>query len=348
MVCLMEYDSVKTKVQSIVDEISRRILHAEYNLGERLPSERDMANSFNVSRDTVRQAYNILEQTGLLKRVRGSGTHISTELRGHSEPITAVAFVFPDFCDKFGMKFILALEESLTKRGTMLVLKLSKNPRDDDNILLDLMQKGVNNFIIWPSGYTELSSVCYRLRALGANIVFFDRVLPEGYADFVGINNQDAVTVLLDHAKNRAIQDFTFLSLEEIVGDSTENRKLAFIEWCENNKFKYDVYQSLNKKMNQNCVKGMLKKHSGKKCRRAYVCVNDLTTLQLIDIEPSLEYIYSIDGLVAGNIPGIITLKQPLEEMANKAVELIFAQQELGNKWKARQVILKGELIESH
>lgn len=342
----MEYDSVKTKAQSIVDEISSRILHAVYNLGERLPSEREMADSFNVSRDTVRQAYNILEKTGLLKRIRGSGTHISTELRGHSEPITAVAFVFPDFCDKFGMKFIASLEDSLAKRGTMLVLKLSKNPRKDDNILLDLMQKGINNFIIWPSGYTELSSVCYRLRALGANIVFFDRVVPEGYADFVGINNQDAVTSLLEHAKNRSIQDFTFLSLEEIVGDSTENRKLAFIEWCENNKFKYDVFQSLDRNRNKDCLKGMLNKHKSENCRRAYVCVNDLTTLQLIAMDADLESIYSIDGLVAGNIPGIITLKQPLEEMANKAVELIFEQQELGDKWKAKQVILKGELIE--
>ncbi len=343
---MREITESKTKAQSIADSISRAILHGEYDLGQKLPSERDLAESFSVSRDTVRQAYYILEQTGLLRRVRGSGTHISTELRGHTDPISAVALVCPDFNDSFGVKYIIALEEALAQRNTLMVLKINKNPREDDKVLLDLMHKGINNFIIWASGLTELNSMCYRLRALGANLVFFDRVMPEGYADYVGLDNADAINKLLAHARLRGAEAFTFISLAEIVGDSTEMRRKAFVQWCEAEGFEYDMFLSYNRMEDKHCIRDMMDRHIGEDRRRAYVCVNDLTAQQVVSIYPDLEYVYSIDGLLAGNNYGIITVAQPVAELTAKAVELIFEQQQLGDAWKARKVILKGELIE--
>ena len=336
----------KTKAQGIADGISRAVLHGEYRLGQKLPAERELAESFGVSRDTVRQAYNLLEQRGLLRRIRGSGTHLSTELRGHTDPITAVALVCPDFADGFGMKLVSLLEEALARRDTLMVLKINKNPLEDDKVLLDLMHKGINNFIIWPSGRTELNAVCYRLRALGANMVFFDRVIPEEYADFVGLDNIDAVVRLLEHAAGRGVRKFTFLSLAGITGDSTALRRQAFIDWCEANTMEYDLFLEFSRAEIKNGIRRMLAGHSEDKVRRAYICVNDFTALLLAENLVNPRLIYSIDGLVAENLAGIISMAQPVSELAEKAVELIFEQQRLGDSWKAQKVILKGEIIE--
>ncbi len=343
---MLEYIDGKTKAQSIVESISAKILHGVYNLGERLPSERELAEAYCVSRDTVRQAYNILEQTGLLKRVRGSGTHISTELRGHSEPIQTIALLCPDVYDKFGMKFLVALEKAIAQRNVLMVLKITNNLDTDDTILLDMMQRGINNFIIWPTGNSDLSAVCYRLRALGANLVFFDRIVPEGYADFVGLDNKDAMVRILEHARVHNAETYTFLSLSDIVGDSTFERKQAFIEWCELHNFDYDIFYTDTLQEDKTCIINMLDKHMVDERKRAYVCVNDYTALQLVNICLPFGLLYSIDGLIAGNSHGIITMSQPLDEMAHIAVELLFEQQQQGDKWRARKVILKGELIE--
>lgn len=341
----MDYKDKKTKAQRISEEISEKILHGEYKLGEKLPSEREMADRVGVSRDTVRQAYDTLEKTGLLKRIQGSGTHISNRISGYSGSIKAVAIICPDI-DRFGLTFISALESALAERDTMMILKINKKPEDDDKVMLELMQKGINNIIIWASGCSELTSVCARLRALGANIVFFDRVLPGKYADFVGLDNKDAFVRILEHARERSAEVYTFLSLAGIVGDSTESRKVAFIEWCEANSYVYDLFVSDKNESDSDYIAEMLLNHKGDRSKRAYVCVNDHTALSLIEKCNELEMVYGIDGIATNNKYPIITVMQPFEEMARKTVELIFQQQQLGDKWKAKEVILKGELIE--
>src|SRR6185369_3475209 len=44
--------------------------------GEALPTERELAEVFGVSRNVVRQAFSVLEERGLLSTVRGSGRYL--------------------------------------------------------------------------------------------------------------------------------------------------------------------------------------------------------------------------------------------------------------------------------
>jgi GntR family transcriptional repressor for pyruvate dehydrogenase complex len=67
--------SIKQKKisQQIVDVIRRAILSGEVEGGEKLPSEPDLIQKFNVSRQTVREALCALEVMGLIKLRAGLG-----------------------------------------------------------------------------------------------------------------------------------------------------------------------------------------------------------------------------------------------------------------------------------
>jgi DNA-binding GntR family transcriptional regulator len=52
----------ETKIDEIVEELQRRILQGFYVAGQRLPSEREIAEELNVSRVTVRTA--LIETSG--------------------------------------------------------------------------------------------------------------------------------------------------------------------------------------------------------------------------------------------------------------------------------------------
>jgi GntR family transcriptional regulator len=53
------------------------IINREFNLGERIPSENELATKFNVCRITVRQAISQLVQEGFLTSRRGEGTFVT-------------------------------------------------------------------------------------------------------------------------------------------------------------------------------------------------------------------------------------------------------------------------------
>ncbi|HSV35803.1 MAG TPA: GntR family transcriptional regulator [Ramlibacter sp.] len=61
----------------IKDILRARILEGTYQPHQQMPSESDMMAAFNVSRITVRQALNDLQNEGLIFRMHGKGTFVS-------------------------------------------------------------------------------------------------------------------------------------------------------------------------------------------------------------------------------------------------------------------------------
>ncbi|PRY83480.1 GntR family transcriptional regulator [Alkalibacterium olivapovliticus] len=61
------------------NKMRQLIVSNEWKKGNKIPSERDLADEFNVSRMTARQAVSSLVEEGLLERKRGSGTFVASE-----------------------------------------------------------------------------------------------------------------------------------------------------------------------------------------------------------------------------------------------------------------------------
>ncbi|MGK0272514.1 MAG: GntR family transcriptional repressor for pyruvate dehydrogenase complex [Cocleimonas sp.] len=74
----------KVKTETISDMIARQIedniLSGGLNNGEKLPSERDLAEQFEVSRPSIREAINKLQAKGIIKKVPGGGSYICETL----------------------------------------------------------------------------------------------------------------------------------------------------------------------------------------------------------------------------------------------------------------------------
>lgn len=71
----------QTKLSDIiVSQIESMIVDGTWAAGERLPSERDLAVQFHVSRPSLREAIQKLEAKGLVSRRQGGGTFVSNAL----------------------------------------------------------------------------------------------------------------------------------------------------------------------------------------------------------------------------------------------------------------------------
>jgi DNA-binding LacI/PurR family transcriptional regulator len=64
------------KYRDVKEKIAAGIERGDYVLGQRLPSEKDLALAFEVSIITVRQAVELLSREGYVEKVQGSGTFV--------------------------------------------------------------------------------------------------------------------------------------------------------------------------------------------------------------------------------------------------------------------------------
>ncbi len=71
--------SVSATVQVVVDTLTSRIRSEDYGIDERLPSERTLATELGVARNTVREALDVLEQRGMIRRRAGSGSFVTLQ-----------------------------------------------------------------------------------------------------------------------------------------------------------------------------------------------------------------------------------------------------------------------------
>ncbi|GEL14566.1 GntR family transcriptional regulator [Pediococcus cellicola] len=63
----------------IHNEIKKAIEAGKWTVGDRIPAERELAEQFNVSRMTLRQAIQTLVDEGILERRVGSGTFVANQ-----------------------------------------------------------------------------------------------------------------------------------------------------------------------------------------------------------------------------------------------------------------------------
>ena len=63
--------------KSIAQDLIQKIENGTYIKGDRLPTEAKLSQKYNVSRITIRQALDILIARDYVKKVQGSGTHVT-------------------------------------------------------------------------------------------------------------------------------------------------------------------------------------------------------------------------------------------------------------------------------
>ena len=74
----MAFSKLNTKPRPIevLEQIISALEAGEYTPGEKLPPERDLAETMGVSRTSIREALSILHTVGVIERQQGSGTYV--------------------------------------------------------------------------------------------------------------------------------------------------------------------------------------------------------------------------------------------------------------------------------
>lgn len=149
------------KYLNIYNILVNKIENNEYQANDKLPSEKEIMSEYNVSRDTVRKALNMLEQNGYIQKTKGKGSFV-LDIDKFNFPVSGVvSFKEISSTGKLGtnVKTIVEdLECIVPKKNIARGLELIEDDKvwrvvrvrsiDDEKVILDkdyIVQKFVEN-----------------------------------------------------------------------------------------------------------------------------------------------------------------------------------------------------------
>ncbi len=105
--------------EQILNQMSSAIVRGEIELGEKIPSVREMAQALKVTPNTVMHAYQEMDRNGLTETRRGQGTFITTSQERVNQFRSEIATqVIDEFLEKMqGLGYSIAeIQKNLNSR----------------------------------------------------------------------------------------------------------------------------------------------------------------------------------------------------------------------------------------
>ncbi len=212
------------------NSICRQIYKGAYSDGEKIPSERQLALDYDVSRITVRRALELLEADDLIKREVGSGTQVQLRNWGNVTSLDVVALVAPSK-NPFFVDFIAKFQKTAWEHDTLLLYVEVPGGTGLEDCLYQLYSKNIRNAVVWPDDQQVDTGKLLRLRSIGMNLVFFDTDDAYPYADCVFLDNEDAVKTLIEQQENRS-GGYLYIGWDNLAIRNVKKREDAFQKVC--------------------------------------------------------------------------------------------------------------------
>lgn len=151
-------NSQSPKYLQLKEEILSWIAGGRFRPGDKLPSENELAEQFELSRQTVRQSIGELVQEGWLAREQGKGTFVSrhTAERRNTPENRTVGIITTYISDYIFPSIVRGVEAALKERGYRLLLSSTDNRKDRERESLEMMlSHSVSGLIVEPTKSAE-------------------------------------------------------------------------------------------------------------------------------------------------------------------------------------------------
>ena len=133
----MKTEKAAPKYRELAKWINDQIREKQLRAGEKLYSENELREMFGVSRQTVRRALALLEQEGILRSVRGSGTYINDNRQMNLAKRMRVSVVTTYVDGYIFPRMIQGIENVLLESGYSVQIAFTNNQHGREKTILE-------------------------------------------------------------------------------------------------------------------------------------------------------------------------------------------------------------------
>ena len=356
------YDS-KQKYFKLYLSFKKEIESGAYKNSEKLPTEIELAEQYNVSRPTVAKALDLLRRSGHIERVSGVGTFVryqpNTNVKNFALLIPGLGEteIFESICGH--MSHLAQLKNfNLIWSGSMQEDAEMRRQHIKQLAVRYIEQQDIDGVFFTPLELTcEKDSVNQTIVELfdkaGIPVVLMDRDIVSfplrSQYDIVGVDNFRLAFILTQHLLEQGCKTVKFVA-RPYSAPTVQLRIYGYQQ-----ALKEAGIESLPKNIHIEDIESpdFIERLLSDVDRAGILCANDTTASKLMHLVeehgckiPGDVKVAGVDDIKYANylrVP-LTTYKQPCKGIAEEAIDLMFSRiQE--PKQKARTVFLDGELI---
>ena len=190
-----------TKYEMVRHHIKQMLIDGTIGYGMKLPSEHELMKKFQVSRQTIRQAFSELANEGLIYKQQGKGTFSSYRKNVRQKQVIAVIttyiseFVFPGI--------VSGIESVLSDEGYMMLFANTNNSKDKEGeYLKNMMEHNVVGVIIEPSRSSKGNTNIHlfnEMRNKGIRFVFLNACYSDFESSYVIMDDKKGAYIAVEH-----------------------------------------------------------------------------------------------------------------------------------------------------
>lgn len=204
--------------QKIQDYIRSLIVTEGLKEGERIPTEKELMDQFNVSKITVVNALTGLANENWITRVPGRGSFVSASSTEMSRilPQSAAArkeeaarpsvrtgiigLIMPSIDDYFAARLIEGIQKGLKEKGYRTVILLSSSDlKLEKDAIKTLMEIGAEGILIFPVDEEQYNEEILNMKFAGYPFMLIDRYLPGVETHYIAADGRLGTSLAVDH-----------------------------------------------------------------------------------------------------------------------------------------------------
>lgn len=230
--------------QKIYNDLLEGIRTKRFPEGSRLPSEKELAEQYNVSRITSKKALEMLADRNYITRKPGKGSYVldltGMENEKQLNPLPErkdnggkglIGVVFDSFGPIFGCEMVGGIERECRKQNFHMILKCTYGNREEETKALEeLISLGVEGILLMCVQGEHYNEYVLKLSLENFPIVLVDREMAGLPIPCVTTDNFQAAKDLVNLLINKGHKNICFLSHPIIQTSSVSARFSGYLD----------------------------------------------------------------------------------------------------------------------
>jgi DNA-binding LacI/PurR family transcriptional regulator len=218
----------------IYDQLLDNISSGKLAPGDKTPSEKELCDTFGVSRITSKKALEMLAEQGIIVRRPGLGSFVADAYEEVQEEVSGhrtIGLLISDFNDTFGTRLIYSVEEACNSLGYHMILKRTKESQDEEkNALRSLIDEKVAGILMIPVHGEYYNGEILRQMLRKRPFVFVDRKMPGLPVPTVSTDTVTASVMAVKELLDLGHRNIAFFSRTVLYTSTIEDRRYGFIK----------------------------------------------------------------------------------------------------------------------